>query len=367
MTVAFVLVGSGHAHLRVLREAARLRASGVEPVLVSPPTFDYSGLASGVLSGAVPPGRARIDASALARRHGVRHIPVEMVGMDRAARRLTLTDGSVIPYDAVSFNIGSVVSDPEGWADREAVWPVKPLAALLALRDRLETTLALEGDVPAIVIAGDGPTGFEIAASLIGLHERHGRATAVTLIGPDAEAQWAPGQSGRTLTRLLDRRGLIRIAGEIVEHEAGQIRLRDGRALACDHLVLATGLKAPCLTQGMGVPLDGRGRIRVMPCLHSVGDDRLFAAGDCATVDGSPRPFAGVFGVRAADVLIANLCALGAGTPQRPYRPQAQWLSIMDLGDGTAMALRGGLWWRGRAALWLKRRLDLGFVDQHRA
>jgi hypothetical protein len=39
----------------------------------------------------------------------------------------------------------------------------------------------------------------------------------------------------------------------------------------------------------------------------------------------------------------------------------------MDLGDGTGLAMRGRLWWMGRSALALKRRLDLDFIAAMRA
>ncbi len=369
MPIELVLVGAGHAHLAVLAQAGRLRAAGVEPCLIAPETFDYSGLASGVLSGALPPESARIDIGVLARKHGVAHILSEVVTVDRAVSRLTLSDGSIHPYDAVSFNIGSTVADPLELTGRDGVWPVKPLASLFALRRALEATFCTGAPTPAIVVAGDGPTGFEITAALTGLHERHGRDVNLTLIGPDVDACWAPEWAGRGrgLVRNLDRRGVRRVAGEIADHAADHICLADGRTLACDHLVLATGLRAPVLTQTMGLPLDDLARIKVAPILCSVGDDRVFAVGDCATIKGWSRPFAGVFGVRAADALIANLCALGTGDTPRAYRPQDRWLSIMDLGDGTGLAMRGRLWWQGRAALALKRRLDLGFVERSRA
>jgi len=126
--------------------------------------------------------------------------------------------------------------------------------------------------------------------------------------------------------------------------------------------VLATGLEAPPLIGALGLPVGADGRLVVSPQMLSVAHDRVFAAGDCAIIDGAERPAAGVFGVRAAPTLLANLIATATDKPLRPYRPQARWLSIMDLGDGTGLAMRGGLWTHGRAALWLKRRLDLGFV-----
>lgn len=360
------LVGAGHAHLAVIAQASSLRATGLDPILIAPATFDYSGLASGVLSGALPPASARIDVAALAQAHDLAHVVGEVASVDRRGQSLTLDDGSVHTYDAVSFNIGSEVADPGGWVGREGVWPVKPLASLLAVRAALEAAFANDAPGPAVVILGDGPTGFEIAAALTGLHERHGRDASLTLVGPAPDARWAPGPAGGVLTRNLDRRGVLRIAGEAVAHRDGRLDLSDGRTLACDHLVLATGLKAPALTRTLNLPLDVLGRILVRPNLSSIGDDRIFAVGDCASVVRSPRPFAGVFGVRAAETLIHNLGALGSAKPPRSYRPQARWLSILDLGDGTGLGVRGGLWWQGRAALGLKRRLDLGFVARHR-
>jgi len=360
--VDLVLVGAGHAHLAVLARANELRAAGVEPVLIAPDTFYYSGLASAVLSGALPPGRARIDVAALARKTGVVHAASEVVSVDRAARRLTLGDGSVRTYDAVSFNIGSAVADPYGWIGRDGVWAVKPLSALFALERTLEAAFATGGSASAIVVAGDGPTGFEIAAALTGLHERHARTVNLTLVGPHGDARWAPGRAAKRLIDGLERRGVSRVTADVVAHGAGKVSLSDGQELSCDHLVLATGLKAPALTRTLGLGLDEVRRIKVAPTLCSVGDDRVFAVGDCATIMGHPRPFAGVFGVRAVSILIDNLCALGTGKRLRPYRPQTQWLSILDLGDGTGMAIRGRLWCQGRAALSFKRWLDLGFV-----
>ncbi len=362
-----VLVGAGHAHLAVIAQTVRLRAAGIDPMLIAAETFDYSGLVSGVLSGALPPRSARIDVAALARKNSLPHAVTEVSAVDREARRLTLEDGEVRTYDAVSFNIGSTVADPRGWIGQDGVWPVKPLSSLFALRRTLEAAFAIDGPTPAVVVAGDGPTGFEIAAALTGLHERHGRAVNLTLVGPQADARWAPRRAGQRLIQGLEQRGLRRVAAEVVAHGDGSVDLSDGRTLACDHLVLATGLRAPALTQALDLPMDDLGRIKVAPILCSIGDHRVFAVGDCATIRGCPRPFAGVFGVRADSVLIENLRAMKAGEPPRAYRPQDRWLSIMDLGDATGLAVRGGLWWHGRSALALKRRLDLSFVKRSRA
>jgi NADH dehydrogenase FAD-containing subunit len=132
-------------------------------------------------------------------------------------------------------------------------------------------------------------------------------------------------------------------------------------------MVWATGLRPPPLVAALGLPLSADSRLRVTPSLCSIADEAIFGVGDCAVLDHAPRPTAGVFGVRAASVLLNNLAALAGGRPVRRFNPQRSWLSIMDLGDGQGLAIRGGLWSLGRPALRLKRYLDLGFVRRMRA
>ncbi|MBU2136462.1 MAG: FAD-dependent oxidoreductase [Alphaproteobacteria bacterium] len=356
-----VLVGAGHAHLHLLNQAGALRTAGLDVTLVAPAAFHYSGLASGVLSGALPPAAARIDVAALAAAHQVKHRQTTVEGVNRSARTVRLAEGADLSFDLVSFNVGSTVEDPMGLVGASDVWPVKPLSRLFDLQARLEAMLRSEGPAPRVVVAGGGQTGFEIAAAIAGLCARHGRQADVTIVSRSSP-QWGPTAAVASLRRHLETRGIGVVAGEVVAREAGRCGLTDGRSLPCDVLVLAGGLVAPPLISGLGLPTDEAGRLRVTPALHAPDDPAVFAAGDCAVIDSAPRPPVGVFGVRAAPVLAANLMARAQGAALRAYEPQRRWLSIMDLGDGTGLALRGELWWRGRAALWLKRRLDLGFV-----
>lgn len=361
-----VLVGAGHAHLHLVREASRLRAAGLVVTLIAPPRFQYSGLASGVLSGALEVEAAEVDVATLAAGFGVRHLPQPVTAIDRKARILTLAGGATEPFDLLSLNIGSVASDPGKLAAHAGVWPVKPLANLFALRARLEAGIDLGGPATRIVVAGGGLSALEIAASLSGLFEQAGSRADVTVIAPDFGAALPSAARSRLMTSLTAR-GIGFQRGAVVGREAGACRLADGAIWPCDHLVLATGLVAPPLIADLELPMDDDGRLSVIATLQSVGDPAIFAAGDCAVIAEDPRPAAGVFGVRAAPVLLNNLAALGDARPLKTYQPQRRWLSIMDLGDGSGLARRGRFWWLGSAALRFKRYLDLGFVQRMRA
>ncbi|WP_439477976.1 NAD(P)/FAD-dependent oxidoreductase [Brevundimonas sp.] len=361
-----VLVGAGHAHLHVVRQSAQLRDAGVDPVLIAPRWFHYSGLATGVLSGALQPEAAKIDVEVLARECGVAYRPGRVVGIDRSDRRLVLDTGERLTFDAVSFNIGSEVAGSGNAQPAVMLWPVKPLTELFELRRALEAAARTTDAAPTVVVAGGGQSGFEVAAAVTGLMERLRLRPRVFLVVAGAPA-WGPSRARDRLLQVLTGRGVTIVGGAVIDHDPGHCCLADGQRLPCDHLVWAAGLRPPALIGALGLPVADDGRLRLHPTLASIADDAIFGAGDCAVVDVAPRPGAGVFGVRAAPILLHNLAALGDGRPLRVFRPQRSWLSIMDLGDGRGLAMRGRFWWLGRSALQLKRYLDLGFIRRMRA
>lgn len=361
-----VLVGAGHAHLHLLHQSARLRRAGVRLTLVAPRKFHYSGLVTGVLSGALAPEAAVIDIAALARTTGVDYRPGRVTAIDRVGRRLLLDSGETLPFDAVSLNIGSeapssVTSRPEA-----VVWSVKPLERLFALRDTLEAAVRRGSGPQTVVVAGGGQTGFEVAAAVTGLLDRIGLPPHVFLASRGAP-DWGPPEALRRLHRVLADRGVTIIEASVVDRGPDHCRLSDGQRLPCDHLVWAAGLRPPPLIEALDLPLSADSRLRVTPSLRSIEDEAIFGVGDCAVLDHAPRPTAGVFGVRAAPVLLNNLAALADGRPVRRFNPQRTWLSILDLGDDRGLAIRGSFWSLGSPALRLKRYLDLGFVRRMRA
>ena len=338
-----ILLGAGHAHLLLTERLDVLREAGIEPLLIASRWFDYSGLATGVLSGALPPAANRIDVAGLASRRGLAFVEGFAVAIDRAAQTVTLADGSQHGFDFLSLNIGSVVGPDVAGND---VRPVKPLAGLTALRVQIES----RAQFPHVLIVGAGPSGTEVAAALLGLAERTGVATPhITLMGRRAGA----GHAWRSLYASLERRGLKLIPESAPLHEH-------------DLRIAATGLCAPSLVREAGLALNAGGGAAVAATLQSLIDPAIFAVGDCADFQPRALPRQGVFGVRQAPVLARNLAAAANGRPLEDYRPQRRWLAIMDLGDETGFATWGGLAWRSRAMLRWKRRLDMAFLHRFR-
>ncbi|PWE18629.1 hypothetical protein DDZ18_03250 [Marinicauda salina] len=351
-----LLVGAGHAHMEAARQASRFEEAGIDVALVDPGVFRYSGSATAVLAGALDEAEASIDPADLMAGAG-RFIrdSVEAIDLDAGVARLA--SGASEAFDFVSLNTGSRAVS--GGIDAAAAVPVKPIANLARLRERV-----LAAGAPlSVAVIGGGATGCEVAANLAALVGACEAEHAVTLIsdGP-LLADW-PARGGRLAEKNLRARGvtIVRGAARTVSDDA--IELDDGDAIAADIAVLAAGLKA----QVPGGIETAAGGVEVDETLRAMQDRRVFAAGDCAAILGHPRPKLGVFGVRAAPILVDNLiaAATGEGALQR-YRPQGRWLSILDMGDGTGLARYDGVVFDGAPALWLKRRIDRGFLDRYR-
>src|SRR5262249_6255363 len=140
-----------------------------------------------------------------------------------------------------------------------------------------------------------------------------------------------------------------------------------GEWIAADLVVWATGAAPLPFPAGPGLPLDAGGFVCVAPTVEGVGCPNLFPVGDWAARSFSPWVRkAGVFAVREGPPRDANLRARLTGRSLRAYRPQRDFLALLNLGGGEALAAKWGLARRGRAAYRLKDWIDRRFVDRFR-
>lgn len=354
-----LLVGAGHPHLHVLANAKALRAAGVELTLLAPASFSYSGMASAVGTGALPPAAGHLDVESLAARHQVVHHVGRMVDIEVARREVEADDGRRLRYDLVSLNLGSTVSTP-GIAVDDEVPAVKPFERLAGLRRWLETSG--RPDPARVHVIGGGPTGLEVAGHLA---LRLGRAGQVHLFDrDDRPGRPMPlGARQRSLRRLVERGVVVHSAQTV--HQVRRDHLVVGEDThPHDIAVVATGLGAPEVVTATGLG-DHRG-IPVDATLVHVEHDTVYAVGDCARFLPRELPRIGVHGVRQGPVLVASLRAQAAGAPLPVFTPQREALQILDLGDGSAIAWRGQWWAEGRSALLLKRGIDRRWLARYR-
>ncbi len=309
-TRELLLAGGGHSHALLLRRwamrpQARPPATRISLVSRHGSTL-YSGLVPAVVAGLHPPEAAAIDLRLLCQRAGVAFVQAEIVGLDPAARELRLAGRPPLRFDVLSLDVGAVTAQAAdsgpGAGSGLAVKPLEPFLAWCA---------ALPAGRP-VRIRGGGAAAVELALAL------RARRHPVQLLLRGERLQLGSAAAARAGEALLAG------AGVAIERRA---------AAAAPADLLCTGSRAPHWLAEAGLPVEPEnGRVRTDAALAVLGHPGLFAVGDCGVIAERPRPASGVWAVRAAPLLAANLARQLAGLPLRRWRPQA--LALQLLGDG---------------------------------
>ena len=365
-----VLVGAGHAHVQVLRRLIMQPLEGVRVTLVvDRHEAVYSGMVPGFVAGEYDRHALTIDALPLARRAGVRCIHAAATGVDPAARRVFVEGRPEIRYDVASLDVGSTVRATTLSGVLEHAIPTRPIGRFV---ERVDAQLAHGGaDAPKrIAIVGGGAAGVELALCLEARLRAQEVGAEVSLVTNDDEPLGSATRAMQArVVRALERRGITVHAGVAVTAvQADRIDVREGasgatRSIETDAAVWATGAAPHAWIARSELPCDTAGFIEIEPTLLVAGTDNLFAAGDCAVMPSAPWvPRAGVYAVRAGPYLDANLRAALEGRALREYRPQRDFLALLNAGDGTAIGGKWGYAAEGAFVWRIKDRIDRAFM-----
>lgn len=362
LTRDLVLIGGGHSHALVLRRWGMKPLAGARLTLINPgPSAPYSGMLPGFAAGHYSRAELDIDLVRLARFAGARLVLGAAEHIDTATQRVHVPGRPPIAYDVASVDIGitSQMPDLEGFSEHAV--PAKPLGAFAARWDAFR-----QGGSPAhVAVIGGGIAGAELILAMAHALKSHGRLAQATLID-SAQALSAVSEAARkTLLRAMAELGVrLEENASVARIEADHILLQDGREILSDFTTGAAGARPHGWLADSGLALQD-GFVRISPTLQT-SDAAVFAAGDCAHMDLSPRPKAGVYAVRQAPVLFHNLRASLTGDPLRRYRPQQDYLKLVSLGTQSALGERFGRSLSGPVMWQLKDRIDQAFMEKFR-
>jgi selenide, water dikinase len=360
-----LLIGGGHSHIEVLRRFARKPEPRIAVTLVSPdPLTAYSGMLPGMVAGHYTAGEAHIALGPLARWAQADFLADRVRALDPVARTATLSSGATLAYDFASIDIGSTPR-LEAPGAREHALAVKPVGLFLAAWERILADAQI-GRIAALVVVGGGTGGVEL---LLAMQYRLRR-----LLGPRAPAfalvtdrLALPPAAQAQLVGLLQQRGVaLHVGSAVAQMVKGAIALQTGEVIRAEHAIWTTGAAAAPWLAASGLACDERGFVRVGAHLQSLSHPSIFAAGDCASQEGHPRPRAGVFAVRQGPVLAANLRRGALGAPLADYVPQRHALALISTGGKYAIAVRGTVAVAGRWVWHWKDRIDRRFVARYR-
>lgn len=354
-TRQLVLVGNGDIHLRLAARAERLAQHDISVTLVTPEDFAFADWLGGMLGGEWQLGDVILPASRIAAHGGV-HCDAEVSEIDRGRRRVTLTDRRTLSYDWLSIDLPSALDERYLPGLHSAPGAYTATAGdLWRLRQRLESQLANANEpLPTVAVIGSGPNGIELAANLLALGERYGRALPVTLIGNARRP--LPGacrRANRWLMQRLISRGLrLEMVATATRFEAGQLILDDGTPVDAELVLIADPPSASPALARLGL-VDDAERGMIDATLRYREDPHLFLP--AAALPGqleSPTTR------ERAALLFASLEQAAAGSEARLRYPPGQRWKALNLGDLRDIAWWGPLWCRGRWVRRLKHRRD---------
>ncbi|MBZ9821756.1 NAD(P)/FAD-dependent oxidoreductase [Mesorhizobium sp. CA4] len=279
----------------------------------------------------------------LRRRKDVTTLLGNVTGIDRAAKRVLLEDGSSIPYDTLVLATGArhAYFGHDEW---EPFAPgLKTLEDATTIRRRIllafeqaerETDPARRQALLTLVIVGGGPTGVELAGTIVELandtlrgefRNIDTRQARVVLIeaGDRILANFAP-QLSDYARKALERLGVtVELGRPVTNLDAEGVVFGDKR-LPARTIIWAAGVAASPAAEWLGAPADRAGRVIVQPDLTVPGNPDIFVIGDTAHVlrpDGKPVPGVAPSAKQEGKHVAATIKARLAGdTTTRPFQ-----------------------------------------------
>jgi NADPH-dependent 2,4-dienoyl-CoA reductase/sulfur reductase-like enzyme/nitrite reductase/ring-hydroxylating ferredoxin subunit len=314
-----LIVGAGAAGIAAACALREFGFSGRIVLLGQEPgdAYDRTALSKFVLQGAMPPDETPpLRQPDFYATHRIERLHGEAHALDRAARRLTLADGTSLDYDRILIATGGV--------PRRLQVPGGDLAGVHTLRSRedaraiLATMHATPGQV---VIAGASFIGLEAASAL------REQDVAVIVVSPD-ETPFAA-QFGRRIGAMFrglhEAHGVRFVGGRRVARIEGTgqvtgVVLDDGSRIDTTLVLVGFGI-TPATGFATGLDTTDDGGIVVDAGMRAAGD--VFAAGDLARF-----PFDGHANVRVehwrvaqqqARIAAAGMLGRAAGLHPMPF------------------------------------------------
>lgn len=265
----------------------------------------------------------------------------EVVGIDRAARRVVLRSGATLPYDYLVLAAGSTHSyfEHDDWANLAP--GLKTVEDALEIRRRVLLAYELaERQVVErgwhtplnFVVIGGGPTGVELAGAISDIAQLYMRhdfrhidpaKSRVILLdgGPRVLAAYPPDLSAKAAATLKRLGVEVHTDTKVTAVGPGWVEA-DGRRMDAVVTLWAAGVQSSPLGKMLGAPTDRRGSVLVNKTLNPAGSPEVFVLGDLAHFEQGGRQLPGVAqpAMQMGDHLGRMIAADLSGRPRPLFR-----------------------------------------------
>jgi NADH dehydrogenase len=222
------------------------------------------------------------------------------------ARRVVQTNTGMVRYDYLILAAGSANNYFGNDALAKETYGLKDIVEAEQLRNRIlgvferaagERDPEKRRTLMTFAIVGGGPTGVELAGAFAELI-RHvlrkdypsldvSQARVILVEASDRILAAFPESLQKSALKTLDKMGVeMKFNSPVSSVEKGVVTFGDRTRLEASTVVWAAGVRAAHLTDDLGAPLGKGARVKVEPTLNMPGDERVFAIGDMAYLEG---------------------------------------------------------------------------------
>jgi NADH dehydrogenase FAD-containing subunit len=360
-----LLVGGGHAHMVTLANLRVFIDKGHNVTVVGPsPYHYYSGMGPGMLGRTYAPDDIRFFTRHVVEKQGGTFILGKAVCIDPKEKKLILASGETVPYDVLSFNVGSYVPETYIVNTAKDVFTVKPIERLIDAQARILALVSRKKI--AIGIVGGGPSAAEIAGNAWRLTQDYGKdKSSIRIFAGKGFMSRFPVDVKKRISKSLKRRNIeILESGYVDKIKTGKIILESGQSYNADVIFLAVGIKPSPIFRKSDLPTGPDGGLMVNQYLQCTKYPEIFGGGDCIYFRNQPLDKVGVYAVRQNPVLYQNLMASIEGRALQPFNPGSDYLLIFNMGDGTGVLRKKQLIFDGKLAFKIKDYIDRKFMNK---
>ena len=307
--------------------------------------------------------------------HGkaVRFVQGKAVGLDRAAKNLTLEGGgkdksAVVPYDKLVLALGVVTNYFNIPGLPEFSYGVKSIGEAEELKQHLHRQIIDEGKPDLnYVIVGGGPTGIELAGSLgrymqetLKHHGVTGRQVHVDLVeGATHLMPRMPRSVGRAIERQLRSLGVKLYLGQEVQGETADELTVGGKPIRSHTVIWTAGQANNPFYAANNFTLSPRKKVLVDEFLRVCDDRDVFVIGDNAETQYSGMAQTAIYD---ADFIADNFVRDLAGEPKLAYKPKKP-VYVTPAGHRWAAVEWGNFHFYGLLGWWLREAADFVAFD----
>ncbi|HTE21368.1 MAG TPA: NAD(P)/FAD-dependent oxidoreductase, partial [Armatimonadota bacterium] len=195
----------------------------------------------------------------------------------------------------------------------------------------LETDPDTRRALLTFVVVGGGPTGVELAGTIIELARQTLRGefrncnpaeTRVILLQSNEHVlPEYPDELSHSARRQLEHLGVEVRTGQRVTHVSADSVQAGGETIPARTILWTAGVAASPLAKTLGVPLDKGGRVLVSPDLSIPDFPEVFVVGDLAAVtqDGQPLPGVAQVAIQGGQSAARNIAHSVKGEPRETF------------------------------------------------